>query len=225
MSDIPEYRDRVNTDILRLIPPDSESILEIGCGSGKLFEAYRRINPSVMWYAIEKDTEARVAAYKSGVKIIGDDAEVCFADGVEPWREDIDCLVIGDCLEHFRDPWTVLKNAAHCIKPGGQVIASIPNVQNYSLIVSLLQGRWDYKDEGLLDRGHLRWFTLYSIRKMFADAGLQIFDVRGRCFGTEHHQEFMERIKAFGGWHGIDLAELDKQSRVLQYVVRALKPE
>jgi SAM-dependent methyltransferase len=224
--EIPEYRSRVNTDLLRSIPPDAETILEIGCGTGALYTAYQRINQFCTWYGIEKDTEARVAAGKTGLKIIGDDAEAFFEDARSTWSKDheVDCLIAGDCLEHLIDPWTILKNAVRCVKPSGQVIACIPNMGHFSVIVSLLQGNWPYADEGLFDRGHLRQFTLTAIRDMFVQAGLQIFDVRGRCFGNEHHPEFMHKIREFGGWAGIDLERLDRQSRVLQYLIRAIKP-
>ena len=72
----------------------------------------------------------------------------------------MDCLVFGDVLEHLVDPWAVLARLARLVCDGGQILACIPNVQHYSVIVSLLRGKWDYQDEGLLDRTHLRFFTL-----------------------------------------------------------------
>ena len=75
---------------------------------------------------------------------------------------------------------------ARLVCDGGQILACIPNIQHYSVIVNLLRGRWDYQDEGLLDRTHLRFFTLASIRDLFVRAGLQVFDIQPRWWpGTE----------------------------------------
>ena len=78
-------------------------------------------------------------------------------------------------LEHVVDPWTMLDRAQEFLAPGGRIVASIPNVQHYSVVRNLvLRGRWDYADFGVLDRTHLRFFTRSSIEGLFASAGLEI---------------------------------------------------
>ncbi len=219
--DIPEYRSRVNTDILKLIPPDAGIVLEIGCGTGMLCEAFKRINPDVKWYGVEPDIKAadeasRRMAWAASLRV--EELEFDF------WSKELaDVLILGDVLEHLEDPWYQLKRLSVFVKDNGQVLSSIPNASHFTSIVSLLQGQWPYADEGLFDRTHLRWFTLNSIRELFAQAGLQIFETRGRCFGNEHHGQFMQLVQSFGGWLGIDLKRLDRESRVLQFVVRAVK--
>ena len=62
------------------------------------------------------------------------------------------------------DPWTVVDRLVSAyLKPGGTLIASLPNIQHYSVVLPLVfRGRWRYENEGLLDRTHLRFFTRES---------------------------------------------------------------
>jgi SAM-dependent methyltransferase len=83
-------------------------------------------------------------------------------------------VVFADVLEHLVDPWRVLREAAGLLTEGGCVVASIPNVQNWDVVWRLARGRWDYRERGILDVGHLRFFTLRSIRGLFEQGGLRL---------------------------------------------------
>jgi len=211
------YFGRVNPELLKLIPPDAKTVLEIGCGEGALCEAYRRINPGVRWCGIDTFDDGRKRAVAAGVEFVCADIEE------DPWHfhcEDnaihpiFDCIVLGDVLEHLRYP----EMALHTIvdgyaKPGAQVLACIPNVGHWTVIAGLLRGEWDYTDEGLLDRTHLRFFTLKSIRAMFKEAGLEIFECRGRRLFNE----------GFISWSQQTQLGTDDMA-VYQWVIRAVKP-
>jgi tRNA A58 N-methylase Trm61 len=59
------------------------------------------------------------------------------------------------------DPWEVLKKHHAFLKKGGNIICSIPNIRHYRIIKKLLfKGRWEYTGDGIMDRDHLRFFTL-----------------------------------------------------------------
>ena len=224
---LPDYYSRVNPDLLALIPPDCKNVFEIGCGAGALCEAYRRVNPGVKWFGVEKDNGAREAAADRNIDIIGRDAEgdiYADSDGeiqpplwvetAEMYRREIDCLVFGDVLEHLHDPWNVLKRYAGYCRPGAQILASIPNVGHWTIIRDLLAGKWQYQNEGLLDRTHLRFFTLDSIREMFDQARLQAHEIRGRDIYNE----------GFDDWIANTKITHRKEMRAYQYIVRAFKP-
>jgi SAM-dependent methyltransferase len=77
-------------------------------------------------------------------------------------------------LEHTVDPWQVVARLKRLLKPGGWIVASLPNVAFHRNIRKMLRGEWRYADEGLLDRTHLRFFTLQTIEELFARNGMAI---------------------------------------------------
>lgn len=209
---IDPYYDRVNLDLLSLIPPDAGSVLELGCGTGALCRAYKRINPGVEWHGIDSNPDVWVDAKDHMIEM-----DICdLNEGVKRPANRFDVLVLGDILEHLTDPWQVLSDAATSVKPGGQVLASIPNVAHWTIILGLLMGKFEYGDDGLLDRTHLRFFTLESIRAMFQRVGLHTFEIVGRDL-------FNNGFSAFAQMLG-DLPHDTRQLRAFQYLVRAVKP-
>lgn len=82
-----------------------------------------------------------------------------------------DSLLFLDVLEHLVDPHKVLVASHELLRPGGTVLVSIPNVAHWSLRLELLRGRWRYRDNGLLDRTHLRFFTKLTVHELVREAG------------------------------------------------------
>src|SRR5258708_3261343 len=103
MMSVPDYYNRVNLDLLRLMPPDARIVLEVGCGAGALAEAYRRINPRVCYFGIEKDPAAARAASSSDRvdRVVAGDVESVELAGLDlsDTGPSVDCLVLGDVLE------------------------------------------------------------------------------------------------------------------------------
>ncbi|HTL70394.1 MAG TPA: methionine biosynthesis protein MetW, partial [Candidatus Eisenbacteria bacterium] len=60
------------------------------------------------------------------------------------------------------------------LKPGGRIIVSIPNVAHWSVRLHLLTGRFDYGDKGILDKTHVRFFTLRTARNLLRQANYKI---------------------------------------------------
>ena len=85
-----------------------------------------------------------------------------------------DAIVYGDVLEHLSDPLRVLTELNRLLAPDGLVVISMPNVAHFVIRLSLLVGRFEYLDRGILDETHLRFFTERSLRALVATAGLRI---------------------------------------------------
>jgi SAM-dependent methyltransferase len=86
-------------------------------------------------------------------------------------------VILGDVLEHVRNPRVVLEKVSGLLKPGGKVLMSLPNVANIWIRLNLLLGRFNYSRVGLLDESHLRFFTLQTSRQLATDSGLDIIGI------------------------------------------------
>ena len=109
------------------------------------------------------------------------------------------------------------------VRDGGQVLACIPNIQHFSVLVNLLRGQWQYQDEGLLDRTHLRFFTLQGVQDLFAGAGLHVFEIQ-----TAVVAECRIRPVPAGNGPGLErpgnrFSDVRVQTRAVQYIVRAIR--
>lgn len=89
----------------------------------------------------------------------------------EEGQPSYDVIVAADILEHLVDPETLLSKLKTGLKREGILIVSLPNVANLYIRLNLLVGRFPYHTKGLLDRTHLRFYTLKSMRKMLAKTG------------------------------------------------------
>ncbi|MCX7735599.1 MAG: class I SAM-dependent methyltransferase [Candidatus Kapabacteria bacterium] len=165
------YYSYVRYDVLKMIPEGVKIILDIGCGEGYTSaEAKRKLGASVA-VGVEPYLPAAKIAQKNLDRVLTSDIEVLDLDYPEGY---FDCIICADVLEHTRDPWTVLRKLYYYLSEDGYIVASIPNIQNYLVIKNLLTGKFDYEESGILDKTHLRFFTINTIKKMFEETGYEI---------------------------------------------------
>lgn len=221
---IREYYDRINTKLFNLIPPDLGCILEVGCGAGALGAHYKAKSPATEYIGVELDPAAaeigrqRIDRVINGNVEQADDPELQFAE------QSFDAMIYGDVLEHLINPWEVLDRHSRWLKPDGCVIASIPNVQNWTILRDLMRGRWDYQDEGLLDRTHLRFFTLDSVKALFAQAGLRIETIETtQSHDPSEYAAIAPPMQALAQWLAIDPTQFDYLTTSHQFIVVARK--
>lgn len=160
-------------DILKLIPCGIGRVLDVGCNIGTLGESIKRRNGAEV-VGIELDEEvAKIAKLKLDKVIIGDIEEIELKN-YYPFKY-FDCIVFADVLEHLKDPWKVLNKLTKFLSEDGIVIASIPNIRHWDTIFNLVfKGYWPYRERGIHDKTHLRFFTLKNIRELFRSSNLEI---------------------------------------------------
>ena len=172
------YGDNPRREVVPFLPAGVTSALDIGCGRGgfgvSLRTAYGRSARLVGVEAVAE--QAHRARRDDGFDEV---VEGYFPDALSGREECYDLITFNDVLEHVVDPVEVLSATAPLLAEGGRVLATIPNVGYAPVVVDLARNRWEYTDEGLLDRTHLRFFTRASCIGLFEEAG---FDVE-QCVG------------------------------------------
>jgi 2-polyprenyl-3-methyl-5-hydroxy-6-metoxy-1,4-benzoquinol methylase len=88
-------------------------------------------------------------------------------------------VLFGDTLEHIADPVPVLRGLRRKLTDDGHLVVSVPNVANWAVRLGLLVGRFEYRDRGILDRTHLRFYTRRSLAHMLEDAGFRVDRISG----------------------------------------------
>lgn len=219
-----QYFRRLNKPLLGFLPAGLGSVLDVGCATGALGHAYKEAHPGSRWTGIELDGGAAGEAAKALDHVIVGDAE--FVVDTPPGAP-FDALIYADSLEHLRDPAATLRRHLGWLKPGGAVLACIPNIQHWSAILSLLAGRWDYRDQGLFDRTHLRFFTLSTIVGLFEAAGCTVERAEPLIPrpglplvpGWERHEALMAEVRR--ACESLGLAFDARRFLAYQYLVQA----
>lgn len=211
----------MNRDLLARIPLSASVVMDVGCNTGALGAAYRRLNPRARLLGIEGNPQfAEMAAQRfDQVAVVDVERDPLPFELHRP----IDCIVYGDVLEHMRDPWALLRRHAEALRDDGVMLISVPNVEHWYFADRLLRGIWKYEPQGLLDETHLRWFTVETMRQGLEALGLIPYDVAARIFEPETADAFAAALAPGLAALGIDPAQYAQRAKPLQYIWRVLK--
>jgi methionine biosynthesis protein MetW len=157
-------------ELLLAAVPDGSVVLDVGCSEGYLAAALARRGCEV--HGVELDATAAQAARAHCATVSAIDVEDAAAREALP--SGLDVIVLGDVLEHLRDPWAVLAWAASRLRDGGIAAVSVPNAVHWTVRREIARGRFPLRDWGAFDRTHLRWFTRSGAHELMRDAGLSI---------------------------------------------------
>jgi SAM-dependent methyltransferase len=146
-------------------------ILDVGTAAGYLGKIWTAKGHSVSGIEFDAATAEKARVHYDSFQIA--DLET-FAF---PYRGEFDYIVFADVLEHLRDPAAVLRRCLPALKESGKIIISVPNVANWIIRLSLLLGKFDYMDRGILDRTHMRFFTLRSLNALMREVSCNVIEV------------------------------------------------
>jgi 2-polyprenyl-3-methyl-5-hydroxy-6-metoxy-1,4-benzoquinol methylase len=170
--DVDTASDTAPARVCRMVG-SGKRVLEIGAGPGSITRVLRAQSNKIT--ALEVDATAIPFLEKHCDQVIP--ADLNRADWPALFADRFDAIIAADVLEHLTDPWTTLERMKSLLAPGGALIISVPHAAHACILACLLHEDVEYRDWGLLDRTHIRFFGLQNLKAMFERVGLKV--VRG----------------------------------------------
>jgi 2-polyprenyl-3-methyl-5-hydroxy-6-metoxy-1,4-benzoquinol methylase len=148
------------------------TLLDLGAAGGELGSAVR-------------DHFDRTFGFEYNVDCVGelgehfDQVVVADLETVRALPSNATAIVLADVLEHLRNPAAALDLVRRALRDDGRLFVSVPNIANITVRLGLLFGIFEYRDRGILDHTHLRFYTKRTIRRDLEKAGFRILEMGG----------------------------------------------
>ncbi|HEX8619579.1 MAG TPA: class I SAM-dependent methyltransferase [Thermoanaerobaculia bacterium] len=163
---------RILIDLIHRHARRGGTLLDLGAAGGELGSAVR-------------EHFSRTLGFEYNVDCVGDlcgrfdQVVVADLERVKSLPSNVDAIVLADVLEHLRSPATALALVRKALRDDGRVFISVPNIANVTVRLGLLAGIFEYRDRGILDHTHLRFYTKRTIRREVENAGFRIIEMGG----------------------------------------------
>jgi 2-polyprenyl-3-methyl-5-hydroxy-6-metoxy-1,4-benzoquinol methylase len=214
---LPAYFNYSRPEVVARFDPKGLRILDVGCAAGAM-GAEMLAKGALEVVGLEREARAAAIARTRLSSVLQVDLDsrptLPFPDAF------FDVITCADVLEHLVDPGALLTHLRRYLKDDGLLVCSIPNVRHESVLVPLLvSGRFHYADAGILDRTHLRFFTITEFAGFLAQAGFTMEEQVDAVSSKPSPQlEVLEKsVKKLGG----DQAAFRAEAAVIQYLTRA----
>lgn len=135
--------------------PPAATVVDLGCGAGNSVDLFRRLLPQASWTGvdIEGSPEVQSRLRTDATFVTFDGVAIPFPDGA------IDLVYSKQVFEHVRHPEDLLRDVRRALKAGGLLIGSTSHLEPYHSFQL-----WN--------------FTPYGFRRILADAGLDLIEIR-----------------------------------------------
>lgn len=204
-------------DMAPYLPARYSKVLEVGCAGGGFT---KNLAAGVETWGVEpKGEPAKIAATKMTKVLVGtyEDVEDQLPDNY------FDLVVCNDVIQFMNDHDAFFDSVKRKMAPGGTLIGSTANFRFFENVLEIVVGReMKYLDSGVLDRDHMRFFTMRSMARTLEEHGFKFdktgglsstWEMQTTLVGTLKKAVFIPVI-ALIGWDSI----------YLQFAFRATKP-
>lgn len=160
--------------ILKLVG-QNKTVLEIGSSAGYMTKFF--LDNLCIIDIVEPNKQAIKKIPKRIRKIFNSSIE----DGIyNLLNRDYEFIIMADVLEHLTDPQKVLTSLRRIASSNTKIIISLPNVASWVMRKQLFfKGDFTYQESGILDRTHLRFFTVNSLLNLLLQSGWKKMDLMG----------------------------------------------
>jgi len=162
---------RILIDLIRKYS-NGGTLLDLGAAGGELGAELRDAFSKRIGYEYSRD---RIAQLQSRF----DQVVIADLEQTERLPPNMATIVLADVLEHLKHPKRILALVLASLRADGVAYVSVPNIANVTIRIGLLLGIFRYRERGILDETHLRFYTMTSIREELEAAGFEILRVRG----------------------------------------------
>lgn len=189
-----KYFSRPRVEIKQFLPRSGINVLEVGCGTGATLSWLKSSMGYEKTIGIELMKEVACLANKDIDQLLVGSIEELELNKIFK-DKNLDLILCLDVLEHLSDPWRVIEELAGLLNEGGVIIASIPNIRYIDVLSALVfKGDWTYKEEGILDRTHIRFFTKKTAIQLMKCGGLKVQKVGGTMPEKYSKKWFLNKI-------------------------------
>ena len=174
-SNLSDYYTTARPDMIQFLPRKFSRVLEIGCSSGGFSQILLKRGAEV--WGVEPNKRAAEVARLTLTKVIDTTFEQASNQLPDLY---FDLVVCNDVIEHMPDHDYFLQAIKSKMCEGAVLVGSLPNIRHITSLVKLLALKdFPYRNEGILDRTHLRFFTQKSIRRALQENGFDVGILRG----------------------------------------------
>ena len=200
---VDEENENVNVSILAKQVFPKSTLLDIGCGEGKLGKILK--NKGCILYGVDTDPKALDYIQKNKIyyQVYNFNLEYLEESNVDyvkflQEKPMFDYVALIDILEHIINPTCFFEKAVSFLKEHGKILISIPNINNADILLNLLNGRFNYQQSGILDNTHAKYFTKRSFIEWIDEMNQISKDYVFDCIylgGTFGDTEYLTQVK------------------------------
>jgi SAM-dependent methyltransferase len=184
-------------EMIRFITNSPKRTLEVGCREAKHSKLLKETFPSLeeTWGIEPDDNELVIQEAKLNLDYFINDYLTHETKGLQ--KNYFDVVIFNDVLEHMYDPWDILIMTKELLTDDGIIVISLPNIRHRSVLIDLIfKDKFEYKQAGILDTTHIRFFTETSMKQMLKDCGYEVIKIENTVnYKNKPVKKILKRIR------------------------------